>query len=122
MAWSTYAYKPRDARDIRLLALPPRRAPTCSAALTSIGVLRALGASRGHVTAVAALEALIVGAPAAAVGVLAGALVASGPSGYLLEILNELPPGGALVGPLVACLAGGGVDPGGPRPPGRPGG
>jgi len=71
--------------------------------LASIGVRRALGASRGHVTALAALEALIVGAPAAAVGVLAGALVASGPSGYLLEILNEMAPGSALILPLAGC-------------------
>ncbi len=73
--------------------------------LPSIGVRRAVGETRARVALVTALEALIVAAPAAALGVLAGDLLAAGPTGRLLAILNELPPGGALALPLVACWA-----------------
>jgi hypothetical protein len=71
--------------------------------LTAIGVRRALGATRGRVAAAGAAEALIVAAPAAALGVLAGTLVADGPSSDLLDLLNERPPGGALWLPLLGC-------------------
>lgn len=71
--------------------------------LMAIGVRRAVGATRRHVAALGAAEATLVAAPAASVGVLAGLLVASGPSSSLLYLLNERPPGGALAPPLVAC-------------------
>jgi ABC-type lipoprotein release transport system permease subunit len=73
--------------------------------LTQIGVRRSLGETRSRVALVTGLEALIVAAPAAALGVLVAALLASGPSDRLLLILNELPPGGALVLPLAGCWA-----------------
>jgi ABC-type lipoprotein release transport system permease subunit len=72
--------------------------------LRSVGIWRAVGASRGHVTQVAALEALIVAVPAAAVGVAAGALLAAGPSDRLLGLLNQAGPGGALALPLLGCF------------------
>jgi ABC-type lipoprotein release transport system permease subunit len=73
--------------------------------LHSIGVWRAIGASRGHVSLVAALEALIVAVPAAALGVGLGALLAAGPNGRLLALLNQPAPGGALLWPLLGCFA-----------------
>ena len=72
--------------------------------LHSIGVWRAIGASRGHVTSVAALEALIVAVPAAALGVALGAVLATGPSDRLLALLNQPGPGGGLIAPLVGCF------------------
>jgi ABC-type lipoprotein release transport system permease subunit len=83
--------------------------------LGTIGVQRAVGASAGHVTLVHALEALLVAAPAAAVGCAAGAIAVAGPTGHLLTLLNEPAPGAALLLPLaggwlVACaLAVGGA-------------
>jgi ABC-type lipoprotein release transport system permease subunit len=73
--------------------------------LRGIGVRRALGASRGWVAGAAALEAFAVAAPAAGLGVLVGGLLATPPSTRLLELLNELPPGGTIVLPLVGCWA-----------------
>ena len=73
--------------------------------LVGIGLRRALGASRGHVTLAQAAESAIVAAPASAGGVLAGALLAQGPTDRLLGVLNEAPPGGALLWPLLGCLA-----------------
>lgn len=73
--------------------------------LVGIGLRRALGATRTHATLAQALEALIVGVPASAIGVLAGVLLARGPTDRLLGVLNEAPAGGALLGPLAACLA-----------------
>jgi ABC-type lipoprotein release transport system permease subunit len=73
--------------------------------LRAIGVRRALGASREYVTAVCALETVIVAAPAAALGVLGGALVGAGPSNRLLALLNEAGPGAALALPLAGCFA-----------------
>jgi ABC-type antimicrobial peptide transport system permease subunit len=73
--------------------------------LAGIGLRRALGATRGHVTLVQALEALLVGVPASALGVLAGTLLARGPTDRLLGVLNEVPPGGALLWPLAGCFA-----------------
>lgn len=72
--------------------------------LVGIGVMRAVGVTRAGVAGRYALDSLLVALPAAAIGVAAGALLASGPSGRLLEILNELPPGADLSGPLLACL------------------
>jgi ABC-type antimicrobial peptide transport system permease subunit len=73
--------------------------------LHAIGIWRAIGASRGHVTRVAALEALIVAVPAAAIGVGIGALLAAGPSDRLLGLLNQPGPGAGLVAPLLGCFA-----------------
>ena len=72
--------------------------------LSAIGVMRAVGVSRGGVARRYALDAALVALPAAALGLVAGSLVAAGPSGRLLGILNELSPGSALALPLVACL------------------
>jgi ABC-type lipoprotein release transport system permease subunit len=73
--------------------------------LHAIGIWRAIGASRGHVTWVAALEALLVAVPAAAIGVGLGALLAAGPSDRLLGLLNQPGPGAGLVAPLLGCFA-----------------
>jgi len=73
--------------------------------LEAIGVMRAVGFSRGGVAARYAVETALVAVPAGALGLAAGALVAAGPTARLLEALNELPPGAALAGPLAACLA-----------------
>jgi ABC-type lipoprotein release transport system permease subunit len=72
--------------------------------LYAIGIWRAIGASRGHVARVAALEALIVAVPAAAVGVALGALLSVGPSDRLLALLSQSGPGSALVAPLIGCF------------------
>jgi ABC-type antimicrobial peptide transport system permease subunit len=73
--------------------------------LHAIGIWRAIGASRGHVARVAALEALLVAVPAAMIGVGLGALLAVGPSDRLLGLLNQPGPGGGLVAPLLGCFA-----------------
>ncbi len=73
--------------------------------LHAIGIWRAIGASRGHVTRVAALEALLVAVPAAALGTVLGGLLAGGPSDRLLGLLNQPGPGGALLWPLLGCFA-----------------
>ena len=73
--------------------------------MKAIGVSRAVGATRGHLVAVQALEAAAIAIPAAAVGVLAGTLVTVGPSDRLLTLLNEPPPGSALILPLTAGWA-----------------
>ncbi len=72
--------------------------------LGAIGVQRAVGAPTGHVTLVHATEALLVAAPAAAIGCAAGALATYGPSGRLLTLLNEPAPGSGLVLPLAGCF------------------
>jgi ABC-type lipoprotein release transport system permease subunit len=72
--------------------------------LHAIGIWRAIGASRGHVARVAALEALIVAVPAAATGVGLGALLAGGASDRLLALLNQAGPGSGLVAPLIGCF------------------
>ena len=73
--------------------------------LPSIGVLRAVGASARGIVLTFASEAALVGAPAAAVGIFLGWLVAAGPTARLLLSLNELPPGPSLAGLLAAALA-----------------
>ena len=67
----------------------------------AIGVRRAVGESRGHVALVHGLEALLLAAPAASLGLAAGVLATSGASDRLLTLLNEPAPGGELVLPLV---------------------
>jgi ABC-type antimicrobial peptide transport system permease subunit len=73
--------------------------------LHAIGVSRAIGASRGHLVAVQALEAAAIAVPAATIGVLGGLVAAVSPSDRLLTMLNEPPAGAALVGPLLAGWA-----------------
>lgn len=72
--------------------------------LPVIGVQRAIGVPRGMVAGEQALAAGIVGLVAGGIGVTIGALVVRGPSGELLAALNELPPGSALVLPLVGLV------------------
>ena len=73
--------------------------------LTAIGVQRAVGFSRARIAGEYAWRAVRTGLPAAALGVAAGSLVVRGPSGDLLEALNEEAPGWALAAPLVIALA-----------------
>ena len=58
--------------------------------LRTIGVQRAVGASAGHVALVHALRAMLVAAPAAALGCLAGVLAVAGPSAALLTLLKPV--------------------------------
>ena len=74
--------------------------------LRSIGVMRALGFSRAGVSAEHALEAVLLAAPAAALGLAVGVALAAAPSARLLESLNELPPGWSLAPILIACFVG----------------
>lgn len=73
--------------------------------LTGIGVRRAVGASRGHLAGTQALEAVLIAAPAATIGVIGGTLATSIPTSQLLTMLNEPPPGIGLAGPLLAAWA-----------------
>jgi hypothetical protein len=73
--------------------------------LPAIGVQRTVGFSRGRIAAQYAWRALRTGVPAGAAGVAIGSLAVRGPSGDLLEALNEQPPGWALLPPLAAALA-----------------
>ncbi len=75
--------------------------------LGAIGTRRAIGASRAYITLAGALEAVLVAAPAAALGTLAGLFATYGPDERLLTLLNEPPPAGELALPLLgAWLAG----------------
>ena len=74
--------------------------------LSTIGVQRALGFPRSTIVGAYALRAAIVALPAALAGLAFGALLAARPTSDLLVTLNELPPGGALLGPLAIALAG----------------
>ena len=65
--------------------------------LAAIGVRRAVGASRAHLAATQAFEALFVAAPAATIGAVGGALATYGPTSRLLVLLNEPAPGTALL-------------------------
>jgi ABC-type lipoprotein release transport system permease subunit len=73
--------------------------------LTAIGVQRTIGFSRGRIAAEYAWRALRTGLPAGVLGIAVGSLAVRGPSGDLLEALNEQAPGWALVVPLAAALA-----------------
>jgi ABC-type antimicrobial peptide transport system permease subunit len=73
--------------------------------LRAIGVLRAVGASPGAIVSAHALEAGLVAAPSAALGVAVGWLLVRGPTNDLLVALNELGPGPALAVPLVSTVA-----------------
>jgi ABC-type antimicrobial peptide transport system permease subunit len=72
--------------------------------LTGFGVQRALGFSPGRIAAQQAVEAGVVAVPAAAIGIALGAVVVAKPAADLLAALNEVGPGIALIGPLVAAL------------------
>jgi putative ABC transport system permease protein len=68
--------------------------------------MRAVGASRRWLVAAVALEKAALAAPAAAVGVAAGWAAAHGPTGRLLEALDQFPSGWDVLAPLVvAALA-----------------
>jgi putative ABC transport system permease protein len=71
--------------------------------LPSIGVQRAVGFSRRAVVREQAWRATLLAAPAAAVGLGAGALAMHGAADRLLAALNELGPGAALVWWLLAA-------------------
>ncbi|MBV8955618.1 MAG: FtsX-like permease family protein, partial [Solirubrobacterales bacterium] len=71
--------------------------------LPAIGVRRAVGASRGYLASVQALEAAFVAAPAATVGAVGGLLATYGPTARLLVMLNEPAPGAALLPALAAA-------------------
>jgi putative ABC transport system permease protein len=73
--------------------------------LTAIGVQRTVGFSRGRIAAEYAWRALRTGLPAGVLGIAVGSLAVRGPSGDLLEALNEQAPGWALLAPLAAALA-----------------
>jgi ABC-type antimicrobial peptide transport system permease subunit len=74
--------------------------------LGAIGVQRAIGFTPRAIAARGAREAVLVALPAAAAGIVLGALVVAGPSAALLGALNEQSPGWALAAPLAAGLAG----------------
>jgi ABC-type antimicrobial peptide transport system permease subunit len=74
--------------------------------MPAIAVQRAVGLSRGRVTAAHAVEGAIVALPSAAVGLALGALVTIGPADRLLRTLNEVGAGAALLGWLVLGGAG----------------
>ena len=73
--------------------------------LGALGVQRALGFPPARIAALQATEAALVAVPAATAGIAAGTLAVAGPAAALLAALNELPPGGALLGPLAVALA-----------------
>jgi len=68
--------------------------------LPGLGVRRALGFTPAGVVAGHARSALVLAAPAAAVGLGLGALAVGGPAEELLLALNQRPAGAALLGPL----------------------
>jgi ABC-type antimicrobial peptide transport system permease subunit len=74
--------------------------------LTGLGVQRALGFGPGRIAAQQATEAALVAVPAAAVGIVLGAVLVARPAAELLAALNELGPGATLAGPLLIALAG----------------
>jgi ABC-type antimicrobial peptide transport system permease subunit len=73
--------------------------------LRAIGVRRAVGAARGHLALTQALEAMLVAAPAATLGGIAGTFATYSPTSRLLMLLNEPAPGLALLAPLAAGWA-----------------
>ena len=73
--------------------------------LPAFGVQRALGFSPRRIAALQAVEAALVAAPAALLGLALGTLAVSGPAGALLASLNERPPGLALLAPLALAFA-----------------
>ena len=72
--------------------------------LTGFGVQRALGFGPGRIAAQQAVESALVAVPAAALGIVLGAVIVARPSAQLLAALNELGPGAAMAGPLALAL------------------
>ena len=73
----------------------------------AIGLLRALGATPLQIASGYALESSLLAAPVAAIGLLVGWFAVAGPTGRLLEVLNELMPGTpAQFAVLAACWIG----------------
>src|SRR5262249_52648116 len=82
--------------------------------LDAIGIRRALGAPRGHVTLTMTIEALLIAVPAAILGTIAGGLATNAPTHRLLVMWSDRaagvglwPPGagGCGVGVAIAALA-----------------
>jgi ABC-type antimicrobial peptide transport system permease subunit len=71
--------------------------------LRSIGIRRAVGASRGYITLTLALDGLLIAAPAATIGTVVGLFATYGADDRLLVLLNEPGPGAGLVLPLLAA-------------------
>jgi predicted lysophospholipase L1 biosynthesis ABC-type transport system permease subunit len=71
--------------------------------LQAIGIRRAVGASRAHLTLTQALETLLVAMPAATIGAVAGTFATYRPASRLLTLLNEPAPGTGLLLPLGAA-------------------
>jgi ABC-type antimicrobial peptide transport system permease subunit len=72
--------------------------------LSAFGVQRALGFTPARIAGLQAAESALVAAPAALAGLAIGTLAVAGPSGELLAALNERPPGGDLIAPLVLAF------------------
>jgi ABC-type lipoprotein release transport system permease subunit len=73
-------------------------------ALDRIGLQRALGVTPGAVLRVHAVRGALLAAPAAALGLAAGAVVARSPTERVLASLNELAPGAATVALLLGAV------------------
>ena len=73
--------------------------------LHAIGVMRAIGASTRSIVLGSAVEAALVAAPSATLGLVAGWLVVRGPANDLLAAVNELGPGMSVAWLLLATLA-----------------
>jgi len=73
--------------------------------LQGLGLLRALGASPETVVAAAVVEAVAIGLPAAAVGLVAGWAAVVSPLNGLLGSLSQLGPGASVAPLLVGVLA-----------------
>jgi ABC-type antimicrobial peptide transport system permease subunit len=74
--------------------------------LGAIGVRRAVGETRGQVALAQGLEGLLVAVPFGSLGIAVGVLVTASPDSRLLTLLNEPPPGSALIVPVaLAWLA-----------------
>jgi ABC-type antimicrobial peptide transport system permease subunit len=74
--------------------------------LGAIGVRRAVGETRGQVALAQGLEGLLIAVPFGSLGIAIGVLVTAAPDSRLLTLLNEPPPGSALIVPVaLAWLA-----------------
>ena len=69
--------------------------------LQAIGLLRAVGMSTAKIVAASAIEGAVIGGTAGLIGIGLGWLLVNGPSTRLLESLNQLGPGVAVM-PLLA--------------------
>jgi ABC-type antimicrobial peptide transport system permease subunit len=74
--------------------------------LGAIGVRRAVGETRGQVALSQGLEGLLVAVPFGSLGIAIGVILTASPDSHLLTLLNESPPGSALIIPVgLAWLA-----------------